>query len=525
MRSKRTGLLGLVGLTAVIATAVAAAAITPSKPYAIGIAEGYETKPLLTVGDTVPETSNPARQYQMVGIPDGLGAHKGRGRTTVLYMNHELGFNVPSRTTVGEPRDRGAVVSKYILDRRGNVVSGERAYDEVYLENTLVGPAPTEVNTTRSFARFCSASLAGKKEGFTTEIYFANEESGGANTFDGLGGLAVAVVDNKAYGLPKLGHFAWENTLAQPDPERRQVVLMGMEDGPADLNPANTNSQVYMYVGTTVPGASSILSRNGLDNGKLYVLAPVNPAFGSEETFTTGTIEVKWVQVPNANATSDVQLEAASDAVGAFRFARPEDGAFNKEQNDHFVFVTTGGSTSPSTANVLGRIYSLSLDEDNVLANARLTVEVNADQVIAAGGDTALSPDNIDTSEDYLMVNEDGTAQSRPVMASKSRDGSIWRFRIGDDRVRGSSAVRVAELTGKLGGRNDSLPVGPGVWETTGIIDASAFYGDDTWLFNVQAHPPTTSPPDTVEDGQLLLMTRDDDKGKDKDKDDETDDD
>ena len=102
LSGKSTTLLGAIGLTAVIGTAVAVAAITPSKPYAVGIAEGYETKVLLTVGDTVPETSDPSKQYQMVGIPDGLGAHKGKGRTTVVYMNHELGYNVPSRTTIGE---------------------------------------------------------------------------------------------------------------------------------------------------------------------------------------------------------------------------------------------------------------------------------------------------------------------------------------------------------------------------------------------------------------------------------------
>ena len=391
----------------------------------------------------------------------------------------------------------------------------------MYLENTLVGPAPTEANTTRSFARFCSASLAGLEEGFDANIYFANEESAGANTFDGLGGLAVAIVDNKAYGLPKLGHFAWENTLAQPSRGGKQVVLVGMEDGPSDLAPANSNSQVYLYVGTKERGSSSVLSRNGLDNGKLYVLAPVNPAFSSEETFTSGSIDVKWVQVPNTNTTSDVQLEAASDAAGAFRFARPEDGAFNKESRDHFVFVTTGGSTSPTTANALGRIYSLEFDEDDPLAPARLTVEVNADQVIAAGGDTAISPDNIDTSADYLMVNEDGTTQSRAVMTAKNRDGSIWRFRMGESRVDGSSATRIAELTGELGGRNDNIPITPGVWETTGIIDASAFYREDAWLFNVQAHPPTTSPPDTVEDGQLLLLTGGDGEKDDKNKDDD----
>ena len=95
--------------------------------------------------------------------------------------------------------------------------------------------------------------------------------------------------------------------------------------------------------------------------------------------------------------------------------------------------------------------------------------------MIAAGGDTAISPDNIDTSEDYLMINEDGTAQSRVVMAAKNRDGSIWRFRMGDNSVSGSSARRIAELDPP--GR-DGIAVGPGIWETSGIIDTSKLYGD-----------------------------------------------
>ena len=486
LKGRRTTMLGAIGVTAVLGTAVAVAAITPSKPYAVGIAEGYQTKPLLTVGDTVPETSDPSKQYQMVGIPDGLGAHKGKGQTTVLYMNHELGFNMPSRTTIGEPRDRGAVVSKYILDRDGTPDQRRTGLRRGVPREHVRRPRSDRGEHDALLRRFCSASLAGKAEGFDTEIYFANEESGGASTFDGLGGLAVAVVDNKAYGLPKLGHFAWENTLAQPNRGKKQVVLIGMEDGPAELtneiDPATgqpyVNSQLYMYVGTREPGSKSVLSRNGLDNGKLYVLAPVNAAFSSEATFTSGTIDVKWVQVPNTNTTSELQLEAASDGAGAFRFARPEDGAFNKENKDHYVFVTTGESRDKgvlSNANKLGRIYSLNLDEDNVVANAKLTIEVNADQVVAAGGDTALSPDNLDVSEDYLMVNEDGTTTSRPVMGSKNRDGSIWRFELDDDSVDGGSAERIAELTGKLGGRNNpAVPAFPGIWETTGIIDASA---------------------------------------------------
>jgi hypothetical protein len=69
-----------------------------------------------------------------------------------------------------------------------------------------------------------------------------------------------------------------------------------------------------------------------------------------------------------------------------------------------------------------------------------------------------------------------------------------------------STAARVAQLDPP--GR-DGVAVGQGVWETSGIIDASAMFGTDTWLSDVQAHPPTTAPGGstvTVEDGQLFLM-------------------
>jgi hypothetical protein len=99
------------------------------------------------------------------------------------------------------------------------------------------------------------------------------------------------------------------------------------------------------------------------------------------------------------------------------------------------------------------------------------------------------------------MVQEDGTTPSRAAMAAKGRDGSIWRFDLNDD----FAAVRIVELDPP---GHDGIPVGPGVWETSGIIDASPFYGHDSWLFDTQAHPPTTAPaPNTVEDGQLLIMT------------------
>ena len=93
----------------------------------------------------------------MVGIPDGLGAHSGPGSWTTLFMNHELPQTSLSRTTIGEPRNRGAIVSRLLLDRHGEVVAGERAYDDVFNENVDAGPAPTEANATPAFARFARA--------------------------------------------------------------------------------------------------------------------------------------------------------------------------------------------------------------------------------------------------------------------------------------------------------------------------------------------------------------------------------
>jgi hypothetical protein len=504
VRTKRAAItLSIAALTAGLAGVVANAAIQPVKEYTVGIAGGYMTTRLLSVGDTVPETSQPGKEYKMVGIPDGLGGHANPDGTRTIYMNHELTSSTQSEPVVGDPLNRGAFVSKLTLDADGKVLSGERAYDTVFNEDTLVGPAAASDNTTRAFSRFCSGSLAGPAEGFDRFIYFANEEEGTpANSFDGKGGLAVAITGNNLFTLPKLGRFSWENTLVQPNQGTR-TVIMGLEDGPATLDSSSENSQIYMYVGKKDRRVGAgVLRRNGLDNGELYVLVPVDASESSEADFPTGSIDIRWKLIPDAEDLDEAQLEAASDAVGAIRFARPEDGAFNQRDSDEFLFVTTGGATG---VNELGRLYSLKLHPDNVTKVGSLEVLYNADRVIAANGDIAISPDNLDVSDDYLMINEDGTAESRLVMAAKGRDGSIWRFDLDKNGVDVASRLRVAELDPP--GR-DSIPVGPGVWETSGIIEGDDLYGAGSWIFDVQAHPPTTAPaPNTVEDGQLLLMT------------------
>jgi len=498
-------------LAVTVAVAGSALAATSVKPYVEPVGGAYEIKALFSVDDKVPLLGGAAgQQYRMVGIPDGLGAHPNGDGTSTLFMNHELGFKTQSEPVVGGPKNRGAIVSQWILDQNGDPVAGKRAYDSVYAENTLLGPAPVvgnEAQMPRQLARFCSGFLAGPDNGFDRPIYLTNEEENSPNTFDGKGGLSVAVFDNELHTLPKLGRYSKENTNVQPG-QGTQTVVFATEDGPATLD-----NQLYMYVGKQDRSANAtVLARNGLDNGTLYVFRSLDPARNSERTFTSGSVTGEWVEIPHAEDLTDVQLEAASDAAGAMTFVRPEDGAFNPNNPNEFFFDTTGSSSGADDGvNELGRLYSLRLHPGNPLKPATLTTVYNADTVVAAGGDIAISPDNIGVSGQYLMINEDGTTESRVVMAAKGRDGSIWRFDlvkgpVGAVGVDASTATRVAQLDPP--GR-DGVPVGPGIWETSGIIDASALFGADTWLSDAQAHPPTTAPggaPVTVEDGQLFLL-------------------
>jgi len=494
--SSLTMFAGRLGLAASLATAYVAVAqtgyLTSIPAYTAPVGPDYSIIPILSTGDRVPRTSNPMQQYQMVGIPDGLGAHANGDGTITVFMCHELRNNNSSEPIVGAPLNRGAIVSKWILAADGSVLSGDRAYDIVYAENALVGPAPQAGNSTPAFARFCSGSLAWQAAGFDRPIYFCGEESSGVATFDGRGGQLAAIFDNALWTLPKCGHLSWENAVARPDAGSR-TVIMCLEDGEVG------DCQLYMYVGfKDVSPAATPLGRNGLDNGVLYVFVSNNRRKTSEANLTSGSVQGKWVLLPGAEAMTDVELEAASDAAGAFAFDRIEDGEFRPNHPNEFYFVTTGGSA----ANVLGRLYRLDFSPNNIFGPVRLTVIYNADQIIAAGGDIAVSPDNIGISEDFIMINEDGTAQSRVAMADRGRNGNIWRLDLNNNYA----ADIVGELTSV--GR-DGIQTNPGVWETSGIIDTSALFGAGSWLFDVQAHPPTTAPaPNTVEDGQLLLMIR-----------------
>ena len=474
---------------------------TAVQPYAVSVSPEYVVKPILSVGDRVPLASNPSKQFQMIGVPDGLGAHKVGGGGAVVFMNHEVGGTALSEAIIGDALYKGAFVSKFLLSSNAEVLSGELAYDVIFDTAQGVALPPAQVgNTTPAFVRLCSGTLAWLDAGFDRPIYFCGEENPAPVTFDGKGGLALAVIDRTLYTLPHLGHFQHENTPVRPHPVPETVLIL-MEDnaGPA-AQPYL--AQLYMYVGQKdfTPGAHP-LARNGLVGGSVFVFVATTPGMHTEADFQSGTISGQWVEIAGVAALNEAQLEAASQAAGAFGFVKTEDGAWSKHDKNEFFFNSTGDTLNSAAAgNHLGRTYRLNLNDDEITGSCTLTILYNADQVVAAGGDIALTPDNMDVSKDYVMVCEDGTGFSRNVMANKGRTGWIWRY----DLKNNYAATNVVSLA--TAGR-DGIPVGAGVWETSGILDAEHLFVRNSWLFDVQAHPPTTAPaPNTSEDGQLLLL-------------------
>ena len=57
----------------------------------------------MSVGDRLPLTGDEAQLYQMVGTPDGLGAHANDDGTVTLLMSHVLATDRLTEPVVGPP--------------------------------------------------------------------------------------------------------------------------------------------------------------------------------------------------------------------------------------------------------------------------------------------------------------------------------------------------------------------------------------------------------------------------------------
>jgi hypothetical protein len=412
---------------------------TAKPPYLVPMVPGAAVDPILSTGDTIGD-------YQMSGIPDGLGAFKDGGDTLQVMMNHELGISFP-----GIPPGVDTRISKLTINRKTHgVLAGQYAFTGL-----------------EGFERFCSATLEAIKG---TPYYLTGEEA------IPTGHDGSSIVMNAETGTwtetPHFGRFEHENVV--PIPGFTKFMLVSTEDNFR----VGVPSYLFAYIADSWEDAVS----GDPAHGSLYVWRAAN---SSDTGFTMSkgdTIPGEFVPISQAENTNDVTLKAAATARGAFRFARLEDAAVAYQKSGRLYFSDTGKA---GEATLNGRIYRLDIDpSDPTRASVTLVLDSTADDFA--------NPDNLGTSPQSLMIQEDRENPNRV------QYGRILRYDLNDGSL--TPVARVNTLVGLPGQWESSGII------SAGNLLGGGWWLADVQAHTVTAPQPgpTLAPNSAVgEDGQL----------------------
>ncbi len=454
---------------------------------------GADVKAIINSGDVLGD-------FLFEGIPDGIGIRPGAAAHTVdVYVTHEQS-TVPF---AGARDTQDSSISLLTLDTKAGSRQGS-----VLSASVALGPE-------LGYLRFCTAFMAGPAEGFSTYTFFTGEESNDV----------VAVPPGAPYGpdpawapkrqagyvvalntdtgesthIPGMGRLNHENTVAIPG-GWDQLALLTTDD--TFLAPS---SQLYLYLADTEDDvlddrgtlwALRVTSKNGA------AVDPADPFNGANDYLDLGVDDVmtaEFIPVPDAIADGDQNdLENWSNANNVFQAIRLEDLAYDRN-DPRVVYIADTGATrvvpSATTGRLVrgpggtigradnGRIIQMVFNVDDPTVVDSITVLADGD---ATGSDKYVpftSPDNVDTSKKSLMVQED------------TANAQIFQYRFNQETWRS-----VATVIDPLG-------------ESSGIVDASEWFGGGRWLLDVQGHGSnvfaTTENGILVkrESGQLMLLT------------------
>lgn len=459
--------------------------------FLVPTASGVVVDKILTTGDIVP-MGDPGidDDYQMTGIPDGLGAyakkgsrwdwlHRGGSREFVAMMNHEIGRSFPPAPQ--DPPDVDARISRLVIDR----------------ETRSVHSAEYSFTGLEGYERFCSATLriiGGKP------FYFTGEEAvpmlpaqPPGNAHEGS-----SIVMDAETGMWRdtehFGHLQHENIVPL---KLKQWVFLTTED---DFRPGP--SYLYAYIAPTFKGA--ITGRQGA----LYVFVPNTgeEKSNAEVVSKDQVVQGHWVRLSqHPDNENDVTLKAAATREGAFIFERLEDAAPLPGKESR-VFIADTGKAAAGTPTRKGRVYQFDFNWNNPAGGATMRMILNGD---APHSDDIFNPDNMHASERVLMIQEDRES------AFRAQHNRVMEYRLPNGPLR--SVARVNTTPGTPPEYPNAEPCTgclPGTWESSGIIDARDVLGKDWWLLDVQAHnsivpqPGRSLKPNSSvgENGQLVAM-------------------
>lgn len=520
-------------------------------------AAGITVTPLITVGEVVGDDG-----YMFEAIPDGIAVRtRGNGRVDV-YVNHEtsrvpFGYNPTAPTEANSQNDFiNSEVSQLLLNRQSaGVLTGK-----------------TVIGSSSNYQRFCSNFLATAAQGFDREILFTNEEgidwvNRTGNAFPAVIGAPEArqigtvvahdVKTGKTRPIWGMGRFNHENAVAIPGYD--DVVLISGDD---TFTNTPAQSQLYSYIAADADAVWN-------DQGTLWAFVSANPDYQKYEDFAPGdgaTISGHWIPVPRNIATghnadgseimsSDVGfppppnssawqrdpngigidgpqwvLDYWSQTNHAFNFVRVEDIAYDKRAgmgNVVYIVDSGRGTAGPVAAgkSTNGRVWKMVLDPEDPTQVDAMSIFLEGDDSPVKTFGEVRQPDNIETAANGILLTEDpGSSQqfnfAEPDLSNPNRTAARVMYVPFATRLP-SVALTVDQSADEGPTDVDAAPrASLGAWESTGIVDASAAFGADMYLINVQAHslwvaksagadnvaPAGPDFTDKREGGQLLLV-------------------
>ncbi len=492
------------------------------------VAAGVRVKRIISVGETAGEAD-----WYMDAIPDGIAINPLTRRdddddddddddgpgSVEIFLNHETSL-VPFQNLSDLTNSQ---VSKITLNRKtGGVLDAEFVI-------------PSSAN----YQRFCSSFIATREHGFDRTILFTNEEATdwvnrtgtawpatpfapGAEQAGVVVAYDVRSGDYKTiYGMGRHNH---ENSVAIPG-YRDLVVLSGDDTFSA---PA---SQLYSYI---ADDTDELLD----DEGTLFAFKSNNAAINDYGDLSGGmSVSGTFIPVPRHIATgkdpvtgdeitgSDPPptgvipgpqwaLEEWSNDNNVFQFIRVEDIAYDRKNPRIVYFADTGepravpdattgrlGRGPSGTAGPWpnGRIFKMVLDKKNPRKVQSLSILIDGDALGAAGaGNVSLihQPDNIETTRKALLIQEDPGSQNQYDLGAAGTTARIWKYDFKTRSMTVVAKVNQAIDNAGLGG----VPAIPGVpndtqtsvarqggWESSGIVDASRWFGRGWFLVDIQA--------------------------------------
>lgn len=516
MRITNVAALALVASAGLSSSAFAQVrgASTSVNPYVLPVAPGVTTVSILTVGESV--NNNPSGSpYRLVGIPDGMGAFNLNANSFSLLVNHELG------NTAGIARAHGgtgAFVSQWTINRATSgvdafrVTNGQDAVQSnndvrLYNSTTQSFYTPAANDPDNRFNRFCSADLAPATglynpltgNGTQDRIFMTGEESG-------IEGRQFALTlgsngsPNLFTQLPALGRTSWENALISPYQNHDRTIVMSMNDG-------SGNGYTFMYVGNRTNTGSAV-ERAGLTNGNNYAMTVSvngNAVTAESNAFGLGTSSLVtsgrfgYANLGNVTNLTGAQMNAASQAAGAFGMQRQEDGAWDTRTGFErdFYFVTTASATGES------RLWRQRFDDiTNPTAGGQIDILWQSSFALNSvaglpGTSNTESPNGV-RMMDNIAMDTHGRIFIVEDVGSNAILGRVLMF---DTNTNTMSVLAQFDRSLFGVGQPGLLTIDE---EASGIIDAENILGEGWLLLNVQAHYNIAG--ELVQGGQLLAI-------------------